>query len=124
MFPIYQKECPDKKTSEISKLIGEEWKKLDPSKRQIYVEEAQREKLVAARTEVLPEHIESYKDSVQTYEEELKQETEKILKMYNIKKVSRREEWQKRREEAKTKKREQRMEEKRKRAEEKSQRKR
>ena len=62
MFPIYQKECPDKKASEISKLIGEEWKKLDLSKRQTYIDESQREKLVLARSEVLPEHIEAYKD--------------------------------------------------------------
>lgn len=90
IFPIYQKECPDKKASEISRLIGEEWKKLDPSKKQTYFEEAQREKLVLARSEVLPEHVEAYKESLKAYEEELKQEKDKTLKIYNIKKISRR----------------------------------
>ena len=73
MFPIYQKECPDKKASEISSLIGEEWKKLDSSKKQIYVDEAQREKIVLSRSEVLPEHVESYKDSIKAFEDELTQ---------------------------------------------------
>jgi hypothetical protein len=40
---------------------------------------------------VLPEHIEAYNESVKAYEDELQQEKEKIIEMYDIKRNSRQE---------------------------------
>jgi hypothetical protein len=37
MYPIYQKEFPEHTSQQISKMIGNEWVKLDESKKQAYV---------------------------------------------------------------------------------------